>query len=166
MVSLLSSLAINLLHHHIMLKIKFNGVDPLALVPNLPFTSYILQKFLVFHEYVGLLVNSSKLLIVVLVITLHLCLLGSPDKANDLYGGQEVESLLLGFCCSPPSPELQSSTSLLHWHCRLTASKLTWPQHILRNLCFNVPTLSKNQAVIHIASIYVVHQRPKPSTTK
>lgn len=93
MVSLLSSLAINLLHHHIMLKIKFNGVDPLALVPNLPFTSYILQKFLVFHEYVGLLVNSSKLLIVVLVITLHLCLLGSPDKANDLYGGQEVESL-------------------------------------------------------------------------
>ena len=93
MVSLLSSLAINLLHHHIMLKIKFNGVDPLALVPNLPFTSYILQKFLVFHEYVGLLVNSSKLLIVVLVITVHLCLLGSPDKANDLYGGQEVESL-------------------------------------------------------------------------
>ena len=93
MVSLLSSLAINLLHHHIMLKIKFNGVDPLALVPNLPFSSYILHKFLVFHEYVGLLVNSSKLLIVVLVITLHLCLLGSPDKANDLYGGQEVESL-------------------------------------------------------------------------
>ena len=93
MVSLLSSLAINLLHHHIMLKIRFNGVDPLALVPNLPFTSYILQKFLVFHEYVGLLVNSSKLLIVVLVITVHLCLLGSPDKANDLYGGQEVESL-------------------------------------------------------------------------
>lgn len=68
--SLLSSLTINLLHHHIVLKIKFNGVDPLALlVPNLPFTSYIVHKFLVFHEYVGLLVNSSKLFIVVLVIT-------------------------------------------------------------------------------------------------
>lgn len=93
MVSLLSSLTINLLHHHIVLKIKFNGVDPLALIPNLPFTSYILHKFLVFHEYVGLLVNSSKLFIVVLVLPHHLYLLGSPDKANDLYGGNEVESL-------------------------------------------------------------------------